>query len=339
MKSIDPVEQGPSLAEIEQAAAALRGRVIRTPTVALESDRIRRHLPQDARLTVKLELFQHAGSFKARGALLGLDALDEAQRRRGVTAVSAGNHALAVAWAAGRERVDAKVVMPRTADPVRIRGCEAPGAQVVLVENTHAGFEAMERIVAEEGRMAVHPFEGPYPTLGSATCGMELFEEHDDLDAVIVAVGGGGLVGGIARAGRLMAPGCAVIGVEPEGADSLSRSFEAGRPVALERVDTIADSLGAPMALPHSFAVARANVEEIVRVGDDDMLVAMTWFYDALKLAAEPACAAALAALAGPLKRRLEGRRVGVVACGSNIGEDRFAALMAQGRRLAEARA
>lgn len=338
MNTTDAASEGPSLAGIRHAADTLRGRVVRTPTVALAQDRMERHLPRDARITVKLELFQHAGSFKARGALLGLDALDEARRRRGVTAVSAGNHALAVAWAARRENVGAKVVMPRTADPVRIRGCEALGAEVVLADGIHAAFAELERIVAEEGRTTIHPFEGPCPTLGTATCGLELIEDHGDLEAVIVPVGGGGLIGGIGRACKLLAPGCAVIGVEPAGAASLHRSFEAGRPVALDRVDTIADSLGAPMALPYSFAVARANVDEIVRIGDDDMLVAMTWLYDALKLAAEPACAAATAALAGPLKERLAGRRIGIIACGSNIGEDRFAALMARGRRLAEAR-
>ena len=334
MNAVDLNTQGPSLSEIRDAASALEGRIVRTPTVALNSDRIRHRFADGPSPILKLELFQQTGSFKARGALLALDALDDEGRRRGVTAVSAGNHALAVAWAAGRAGVSAKVVMPETADPVRVEGCRAMGAEVVLEENTHAAFARMDRIVAEEGRVVIHPFEGRFPTLGTATCGLELIEDHRDLEAVIVPVGGGGLVSGIARACKLLSPGCAVFGVEPFGADSLFRSFEAGKPVALPRVDTVADSLGAPMALPYSFAVARANVDEIVRVGDEDMLEAMTWLYDALKLAPEPACAAATAALAGPLRERLAGKRVGLIACGSNIGELKFGELMARGRAV-----
>jgi threonine dehydratase len=324
----------PSLREIEAAAETLAGRIVATPVAALASDRIRAHLPPDSRVAIKLELFQHAGSFKARAALLHVDRLNETARRRGVTAVSAGNHALAVSWAARRGDVSAKVVMPRTADPVRIAGCEALGGEVVLVDDVQAAFAAMERIVETEGSYAIHPFEGRTTALGTATCGLELMRQLPDLEAVVVPIGGGGLIAGMSTAIKQMAPKCLVIGVEPEGADSMHRSFAAGSPQAIAKVATIADSLGAPFALPYSFGLARAHVDELVRIDDDAMTMAMALLYDALKIAAEPAAAAATAALMGPLYERLAGRRIGVIACGSNIGEGAFADYVGRGRAL-----
>jgi threonine dehydratase len=326
--------RAPRLAEIEAAAQALAGRIVATPVVELASDRIRAHLPPAAQVAVKLELFQHAGSFKPRAALLHIDRLDAAARRRGVTAVSAGNHALAVAWAASCQGVSAKVVMPKTADPVRIAGCKALGAEVVLVDDVQALFPAMERIVATEGRYAIHPFEGPITALGTATCGLELMRQVPGLEAVVVPIGGGGLIAGMSTAIKQIAPECQVIGVEPEGADSMHRSFAAGSPQAIAKVATIADSLGAPFALPYSFALARAHVDDLVLVSDDAMTMAMALLYDALKIAAEPAAAAATAALMGPLRARLAGKRVGVIACGSNIGERAFADYVGRGRAL-----
>jgi threonine dehydratase len=324
----------PRLDEIEAAAQALAGRIVTTPVARLGSDQIRGYLPPDSEVAVKLELFQHAGSFKARAALLHIDRLDPEARRRGVTAVSAGNHALAVSWAASRQGVGAKVVMPRTADPVRIAGCEALGGEVVLVDDAHALFPAMEQIVASEGRYAIHPFEGRITALGTATLGLELIRQLPDLEAVVVPVGGGGLIAGMSAAIKQAAPSCLVIGVEPEGADSMHRSFAAGAPQAIAEVSTIADSLGAPFALPYSFALARAHVDALVRIGDGEMMMAMALLYDALKIAVEPAAAAATAALMGPLRERLAGRRVGVIACGSNIGERAFADYVGRGRAL-----
>ncbi len=328
---------GPSLDQIQQAKHALDGRIIATPMVSLSSDRIKPYLPENAQVSIKLELFQHAGSFKARGALLSMDALDDETRARGVTALSAGNHALAVAWAAHREDVAAKLVMPDYADPVRIEGCKALGADVVLVDNIAAAFTEVDRIVADEGRTQIHPFEGKWLTLGTSTCGLEIITDQQDLDAVIVPVGGGGLISGVARAIKLTSPDCKVIGVEPFGADSLYQSFQQGKAVSIEKVDTIADSLGAPMARPYSFGVARANVDEVIRIEDEEMLKTIPVLYDTLKLAAEPACAASTAALIGPLRDRLKGKKVAVIACGSNIGEQKFTEMLTKGRALRNA--
>lgn len=310
---------GPSADDIRAAAAALAGRIVHTPVLKLSSDRITPALPDQAAVWMKLELFQQAGSFKARGALLSVDALDPAARRRGVVAVSAGNHALAVAWAAKSASVSAKVVMPKNVDPARVAGCEALGADVVLVETIADAMATAEALGAEEGRAFIHPFDAPLMITGAATVGYEFAEQSPALDVLVTPVGGGGLISGMARAFSLLAPACRVIGVEPEGADAMRRSFESGAPERLERVDTIADSLGAPMTLPLSLHVARTHVDEIVRVSDDQMRSACALLYDGLKIAAEPACAASLAAVAGPLRDRLRGLRVGVIACGSNI--------------------
>lgn len=324
----------PSLADIEQAAETLRGRVVETPVLPLSSDRIAPHLPEGARAVIKLELFQHAGSFKARGALLNVQALDEGQLKRGITAVSAGNHAIAAAWAARQRGTSAKVVMMQSADPVRVAACRALGAEVVQVADVHKAFAEVDRIVASEGRTFVHPFESLLTVTGTATLGLELMRQVPDLDAVVVPVGGGGLIAGMARAIKLASPKTVVYGVEPEGADSMTRSFAAGAPQKLDTVRTIADSLGAPMALPFSYSVARTHVDEMVCIPDEAMMKGAALLYDALKIAVEPAGAASTAAIMGPLRDRLRGKRVGVIACGSNIGEAKFADFVARGRAL-----
>jgi threonine dehydratase len=197
----------------------------------------------------------------------------------------------------------------------------------VLVPDVHAAFAAVERIAVEEGRTLVHPFEGLRTALGTATLGLQWLRQAGRLDAVLVPIGGGGLAAGLACAVKQTAPETRVIGVEPEGADSMHRSFAAGSPQRLERVTTIADSLGAPFALPYSFALCRRFVDELCRITDAQLRAAMRLLFDELKLACEPAGAAATAALCGPLRERLRGRRVGVLVCGSNIDLARFAAL------------
>lgn len=147
-------------------------------------------------------------------------------------------------------------------------------------------------------------------------------------------MGGGGLCAGIASAVKQINPACAVYGVEPYGADALFRSFESGSPESLERVDTVADSLGAPYALPYSFGVCRRFVDEVVRVSDDDLCRAMFYLFRDAKLVAEPAAAAATAALLGPLRERLDGKKIGLIVCGSNIDSTRFNELLDRGKAL-----
>jgi len=226
----------------------------------------------------------------------------------------------------------AKVVMPKTANPARVALCRSYGAEVVLTEDVFAAFAEVKRIEADEGRTFIHPFEGELTVLGTTTVGYELCNQIENLDAVVVPVGGGGLIAGIACAVKQMQPRCKVFGVEPEGADSMSRSFAAGAPQKLERVDTIADSLAAPYALPYSFGVARQFVDEMVTIPDAAMQRAMALLFSDMKLAVEPAGAAATAALRGPLRERLDGKRVALVVCGTNIDLATFARLANTGQ-------
>lgn len=315
----------PSVAGIRAARERLGERVRETPVWRWHGDAIERAAGAGTQVFLKLELFQHTGTFKARGALLNALALSDEQRRRGVTAVSAGNHAIAVAFAARSVGTTAKVVMPKTADPARVALCRAFGAEVMLVDDVHHAFDDVKRIEREEGRTFIHPFEGELTVFGTATVGYELCNQIENLDAVIVPVGGGGLIAGVACAVKQMQPRCKVYGVEPEGADSMSRSFAAGSPQSIEKVATIADSLGAPYALPCSFGIARRFVDAIVTIPDDAMQRAMGLLFTEMKLAVEPAGAAATAALCGPLRERLAGKRVGVIVCGSNIDLATFA--------------
>lgn len=317
----------PTLADIGATAAMLAGRVARTPVFDWGSPELLARLPAGTSVNLKLELFQHTGSFKARGALAVMLGLTEEARARGVTAVSAGNHAIATAWAARELGVHAKVVMLASANQARIARALAYGAELVMVPDVAEAFATAERIGREEGRAFVHPFEGPLTARGTGTLGLEWLEQAPELDAVLVPVGGGGLLAGIACAVKQRRPECLVFGVEPMGADSMWRSFAAGSAQRLERVATIADSLGAPYALPYSFGLCRRFTDEIVRIEDAAMVDAMRLAFDTLKLTLEPAGAAATAALLGPLRDRLAGRRVGVLVCGSNIDAATFVRL------------
>ncbi|HEX5352969.1 MAG TPA: threonine/serine dehydratase [Rhodanobacteraceae bacterium] len=323
--SMSEVNDFPALDDIRAAREQLGERVRETPVWPWRSDATQRVLGADTQVFLKLELFQYTGTFKARGALLNALALSDDAKKRGVTAVSAGNHAIAVAFAARSIGTTAKVVMPKTANPARVALCRAYGAEVVLTDDVYAAFAEVKRIEKDEGRTFIHPFEGELTVLGTATVGYELCTQIENLDAVIVPVGGGGLIAGIASAVKQMQPHCEVYGVEPEGADSMSQSFKTGSPQKLGKVDTIADSLAAPYALPYSFAVARRFVDEIVTIPDDAMQQAMGLLFADMKLAVEPAGAAATAALCGPLRERLSGKRVGLIVCGTNIDLATFA--------------
>ncbi len=317
-----------TLAEIRAARARLGDRILTTPVMPLEGPAADAAFAPGTRALLKLELFQHTGSFKARGALVNALALDEDQRRRGICTISAGNHAIAAAFAARAVGASAKVVMKTGASPFRVAECRRFGGEIVFEADFHAAFRRVEEIRVQEGRVLIHPFEGLGTASGTGTLGLEFMEQAPDLDAVIVPIGGGGLAAGVATAIRLVKPACRVFGVEPFGADTMYRSFAAGTPQAIEKIDTIADSLGAPYALPISFALCRASLEEVVRIEDAEMVAAMRFLLQHARLAVEPAGAAATAALLGPLRERLAGLRVGLIICGSNISADAYAHLI-----------
>ena len=297
--------------------------LIRTPVLRCRS--LENYVGEVVEIHAKLEFLQRTGTFKPRGALSVMLGLDSQQKEAGVTAVSAGNHAIATAFAARAVGTSAKVVMIMNANPLRVERCRDFGAEVVLADNVHSAFDVAEEIQNKEGRFFVHPFEGSDVVLGTATVGLEICEQVPDLDAVIVPIGGGGLCAGISSAVKQLKPRCEVIGVEPVGADSMSRSFASGKPESIEKVATIADSLGAPFALPISYELCRENVDELVLVSDDELKETMGLLFRELKIAVEPACAASTAALLGPLSGRFSGKKVVTIMCGSNIDWQTFA--------------
>jgi len=308
---------------------ALGEQVITTPQRRIIDDAFDQAFGAATRVWLKEELFQYTGSFKPRGALTFLRDIDSAALRRGITGVSAGNHAISLGYCARLLGTSAKVVMPRTANPFRIERCREFGVEVVLVDNVAEAFERVKAIEAGEARTFVHPFEGPKTALGTATVGLEMIDQiraqQQEFDAIVVAAGGGGLTGGIACAVKQMSPSTQVFVVEPEGADTMHRSFAAGSPQSIPAVRTIADSLGAPRCEPYSFALNRRFVDEVVLVNDEQIRAAMRLLFRSAKLAVEPAGAAALAGLMYPLRERLQGRRVGVLVCGSNTDAASFA--------------
>lgn len=314
----------PGIDDIRALRVKLGAAIYETPILRCAS--LEELVGTKAKIFGKLEFLQRTGTFKARGALATVSELSAAQRKLGITAVSAGNHAIATAYAAQAVGTSAKVVMVSSANPARVAACRRYGAEIVLVANVHEAFSVAEQIQNDEGRVLVHPFEGRAVATGTGMIGLEIHEQCADVDAIVVSVGGGGLIGGVANAIKALRPDCEVFGVEPDGADSMRRSFAAGKPQAIESVTTIADSLGAPFALPYSFELCRQNVDQLVTVSDEQIRRAMGVLLQTMKIAVEPACAATTAALLGPLRDRLQGRNVVLVMCGSNIDWPTFAA-------------
>lgn len=327
---MDAVTPLPSLSEIEATAARVAPYVVATPTFRWRDPFVQEVLG-DGELHLKLEFLQKTGTFKARGAANNLLSLSEEERKRGVTAFSAGNHAIAVSYAAGALGVSAKVVMHKAANPARVAAARSYGAEVVLGADIGEAFALVNRIREEERRTFVHPFDGERTVLGTATVGLEIARAVPKLDAVLVAVGGGGLIGGIGAALKQLHPSCEVIGVEPVGAQGLTRSLELGRPLEKVEVRTIADSMGPPLHTPYTFGICKQVIDRMVLVDDDALCRAIALAFQRLKLAVEPACVATLAALAGPLKGQLAGKRVLALLCGSNIDAATYATYLKRG--------
>jgi len=319
-----------NLDAIQQRTKELRSSIVRTPVVPLTSA-LMSQLLDSSMIHLKMECFQHTGTFKARGALSVAQSIPSAHRARGITAASAGNHAIAAAWAARQCGLSAKVVMQSSANPFRVALARAECAEVILKDGGPATFGEAERLQSEEGRTFIHPFEGLNTSLGTAGVGLEFLEDVPDLEAIIVAVGGGGLISGIAAAVKAINPACKVYGVEPAGADSMSRSLAARHPVTLDKVETIADSLAPPMALPLGHALCMAYVDDVVTVTDDEICSGMVILQQEAKLAVEPAVGAVMAGVMLPLRNRLKGKRVGIVVCGANIDAASYRKLLERG--------
>ena len=301
-------------ADVERAARHLREHLQPTPLQHSQafSDRA------GCRVYLKLESFQPVRSFKLRGALNKLMRLTPERRAAGVITASAGNHGMGVAYAAGEFGVPATVYVPETANPYKVESVKRLGARVVAAGRSYS--EAYADAVAEQqktGATFVHAYDDPDVVAGQGTIGLELLEDLEELDTVVVPIGGGGLIGGIALYLKSRRPAIRVIGVEPTGADAMRRSLEAGRIVTLERVSTIADGLAASAPGQLTLDLAQRYVDEVMAVEDDEMVESIRLLFEWEHLLAEPAGAAALAAL---LKRPWErNERVVVIVSGANV--------------------
>jgi threonine dehydratase len=276
------------------------------------------------RVFLKAELFQRTGSFKPRGVLNKLRSLSEEERARGLIGVSAGNHAQAVAYCARLEGLDALLVMWATASPAKIEATRGYGAEVDLeAAGPETVFERLEELRAQTGRTFIHPFDDPFVIAGQGTVGLEIADDVPDVDVVVVPVGGGGLIAGIATA----LPNARIVGVEPRGSNALSAALAAGEPVPVEP-RSIADGLNAPFAGRLPVQIASDRGIEIVLVEDEEIEAGMRFVYERAKLACEPAGAAGVAALLAGKVALQEGETVVAVVSGGNVSGETAAAIL-----------
>jgi len=313
------------LADVERAAERLAGIAHRTPVVTSRTldERV------GARVHVKAECFQRGGAFKFRGAYNKISSLDRDALRRGVLAYSSGNHAQAVALAAGLLGSRATIVMPEDAPAAKLDATRGYGAEVVPYDRwTESREEIGARLARERGLELVRPYDDPLVMAGQGTVALELLEDAAELDLLLVPVSGGGLVAGCATAAKALRPGIRVIGVEPEAGDDTRRSFAAGERVRIDVPPTIADGLQATEPGELTFEVNRRLVDEVVTVTDEEIVQAMAFLFDRLKLVAEPSGAVGIAALLGGRLDDARGRSIGVVLSGGNVGAARFAELV-----------
>jgi threonine dehydratase len=307
-----------SSADVVAAREAIGGRLHRTPVFSSGTLGERVHL--------KAELFQRTGSFKPRGVLTKLASLSEDERRSGVIGISAGNHAQALAYGSALEGVDCLVVMWDGASAQKIEATRGYGAAVDLeADGPAAAFERLQDLIEETGRTLVHPFDDPLVIAGQGTVGLEILEDVPDADVIVVPVGGGGLVTGVA----LTAEGRRVVAVEPELSPALTRGLAAGRSVPVEPA-SIADGLSAPFAGDRAVEICGALGVESVLVSEEEIVDGMHFAYGRAKLACEPAGAVAIAALLAGKVPFDQGQTVVAVVSGGNVAPETASAILAR---------
>jgi threonine dehydratase len=303
------------LGDVRAAQETIAGRLHRTPVFssAALGD------VTGARVFLKAELFQRTGSFKPRGVLTSVAALNAEQRTRGVIAISAGNHAQAVAYAGAQEGLDALVVMWTGASAQKIAATREYGATVDLAATTPAeAFERLDELLEETGRTLIHPFDAAPTIAGQGTVGLEIVEDVPDADVVVVPIGGGGLISGVAVAVKGMRPDARIIGVEPELSTAMHSALAAGERVEVTPA-SIADGLSAPHAGRMALAICRQLVDEVVLVSEAEIRAGFRFLYERAKLAAEPAGAVATAALLAGKVSLEPGSPVVAVVSGGNV--------------------
>jgi threonine dehydratase len=313
-----------SIEEIRTAALRIAGKVHRTPlfSTAQLGERA------GVRLYLKCESFQKTGSFKARGALNKVLSLSEAEKARGLVTVSAGNHAQAVAWAARSAGAACAVVMPTSAPRSKIEAVRGYGAEVILHEDRATLFDKLNEVREARGLTFVHPFDDAVVLAGAGTAGLEIVEDLPDVDIVVVPVGGGGLLGGVTSAIKQLRPAAKVVAVELAEGPGLAPALAAGKPVPVPRPpDTLADGMTPPFVGALPLAIAREAVDEIVAVGEGEIIGAMKLLMTRAKLYVEGSGAAATAAVLTGKVRTWQGARVVAIVSGGNVDLERVAAL------------
>jgi threonine dehydratase len=313
------------LSDVEAAANRLAGVAHRTPVVTSRTldERI------GARVHLKAECFQRGGAFKFRGAYNKISSLDEDELARGVVAYSSGNHAQAVAISAKLLGARATIVMPKDAPAAKLEATRGYGAEVALYDRwTESREEIGAALASERGLALVPPYDDPLVMAGQGTAALELLADVPNVDVLLVPVSGGGLIAGCSTVAKaLLRPQCRVVGVEPETGNDTQQSLATGERVRIDVPRTIADGLQAPEPGALTFEVNRERVDEIVTVTDEEIVVAMVFLYDRMKLVAEPSGAVGVAALlSGKIDAR--DRTIGVVVSGGNVGAVRFAELV-----------
>jgi threonine dehydratase len=310
------------LDDVQAAARRLEGVAHRTPVFTSRTlDGL-----VGAAAHLKAESFQRGGAFKFRGAYNKIASLPEHLRRRGVLAYSSGNHAQAVAIAASLLGTHATILMPEDAPTAKADATRGYGAEVVTYDRWTDSREEIGAGLAEErGLELVKPYDDPLVMAGQGTTALELLADVEGLDALVTPVGGGGLIAGCSTVARALSPEMRIVGVEPEAGDDTARSFATGERVHIDVPRTIADGLQTTAPGELTFAVTRDLVDEIVTVSDDQIVDAMAFLFDRMKLVVEPSGAVGVAAL---LAGRIAGARIGVVLSGGNVGAARFAELL-----------
>ncbi|MEU3742491.1 threonine/serine dehydratase [Streptomyces sp. NPDC032198] len=298
--------------DVESAAARIAGHVVRTPTLPSPGLTALLGVP----VTVKLELLQRTGSFKARGAVAKLLAMTGEQRAAGVVAVSGGNHGVAVAEMSAALGVRATVVMPRTAPARSVQAARAAGADVRLTATMAEAFATMDRLEGE-GFTLLHPFSDPVVIAGQGTVGLELAADAGELTDVLVSIGGGGLIAGVAAALRARRPGVRVWGVETTGAEAMSRALACGGPVQVD-VDSRISTLSAPTVSPLTYTMVRDLVDEVLVVPEAEAYAGVLELAEHARVWAEPAAGCLLPAARRILAKTGESTRFGLVICGGN---------------------
>ena len=319
--------QLPVYDDVLAAAARLEGHAHRTPVLTSATADAR----WGAQFFFKCENFQRMGAFKFRGAFNALSKFDAGQRRAGAIAFSSGNHAQAVALSARLLGMPALIVMPQDAPAAKLAATRGYGAEVVLYDRFSEDREALtQRLAAERGMTLIPPYDHPDVIAGQGTAAKELFEEVGLLDRLYVCLGGGGLTSGSALAARALAPQCKVYGVEPEAGNDGQQSLRAGRIVHIETPKTIADGAQTQHLGQYTFGIIRRDVDDILTVSDAQLVEAMRFFAERMKMVVEPTGCLAFAGACAALEadKALKGRRVGVIVSGGNVDLARYAELL-----------